>query len=200
MGLQIHGLKEVQASLKALMDKVGKASTVGGVELLGKAREGAGASVSNQKVMEHLDTGGRDFHSLGATETDTVAEAFAREVEARLGDIFKRANQAVKGAAKMGKTLTKAKSEQRAIDDLVAKAYKLAMMRYQEIVRQRFDTSTTADGQVHPVSQNDKGKYAKARAAKYHMPDDPNIVGRASGQLSGNVENPSAVRVTKRKK
>ncbi|MCP4640275.1 MAG: hypothetical protein GY851_07585 [bacterium] len=212
INLEAHGLKPIMDAIKDLQKAFGK-SKVGGVDLVGKAREAypkQTGTTTNKKILEHLAEGNsrssspkrRDFATLTDENMGEVSTAFVGTLNAGLDSMVSRMNQQTrKAAATMAKSgLLKGVNAARAarqkqIDNLVAKSFISAMRKYQEIVRDRLNTGTGADGSRHPVTES----HAKWRAKELNMPDDTNIIGRASGQLLDAITNPSLIRPRRRK-
>ncbi|MCP4540167.1 MAG: hypothetical protein GY832_23765 [Chloroflexi bacterium] len=198
-------MAEVQDAIKELQKRFG-GSDVGGVELVGAGRAHGG---TNEEVIDGLADGGRDYKTLHDANRALVSQAFVDEMNRRLEKMFKKINRAVNrqaGLTPTGKISKRplprikrnsAQIIQGAIDEANSASYRACMRKYQEIVSNYLSTNHTASGPAKPVSQNDGGAYARWRQRKFGVP--PSEVGRASGQLLANINNPATIRVTKRK-
>ena len=196
LSLQIHGMAEVQEVIRQLEMQLGSDADVGGVELVGKGRDDGG---TNHDVIHWLKDGGRDYLSVDGAEKERIAQAFVDEMEQRMLAIAERTNKAVRAAArrgtpsKLGKT-TNVEQLKKTVRDAVGGAYKEAMRELQTMTADMLSGNYTADGQ--PADKVGEA-YARKRMRDFGVPDSE--VGRASGQLLANVNNPAMIRITKRK-
>jgi len=168
------GLKKARNMMLAL-GKMGAAYR--GIEMHGRARQGAGERGTNADVKEWLAEGGRD---IGPSDED-AQKAAAEYV--RVAEQFMR--QQVD---------TKKPPSAQAANHASAKAFRRCAAIVQRILADRVDKSEDMDGQADAVTK----AYAKARAAKFGISDDQNQVFKASGQLLGNLQGSGGLKLVKK--
>ena len=148
-----------------------------GIEMHGKSRQGAGERGTNADVKDYLAAGGRDI-GPSADDAEKAAREYVKQAEAYL----------------RMQTDTKKPPSAQSANHASARAFKRAATIVQRILADRVDKSEDMDGQADSVTE----AYAKARAAKYGVPDDTNQVLTASGQLAANLQGSGGLKLVKK--
>lgn len=155
-----------------------------------------GSPFNNADIMQELQDSGRNFVDPDDAGAEDIADIFATELERRIQRILNKPSKVTdpKGLAKLVAGV-RAFSDQEATA-CAAGALTKAFRHYMKMVAQALSKGEALDGSVpKPVTED----YAHARHLKFQdIPDDPTMVGRASGDLLDNVAHgTSAIRLTK---
>ena len=173
-----------------LMSVIGHlGSDIQGVELHGVARKGAGEKGDNAQLKGYLADGGRDL-GPGDEDAKEASIEYAKIITRYLKTITQRikpmpalGTRARAAAAKRQARVKKAQAKGKVGAAMAeARAYKRAEKLVGKLIADRMEDSEDKNGNVQPVDPD----YAKERAKKFGVPDDPGQVFKASGQLLAN--------------
>jgi len=160
-----------------MMNALGKmGAAYRGIEMHGLGRQGQGERGTNADVKEWLAEGGRD---IGPNDEDAKKAA---EEYVKVAEMFLRQQTDKKPPSAQAANMAS------------AKAFRDAATVVQKILAGRVDKGEDKDGNVKEVTE----AYAKARAAKYGIPDSTSEILKASGQLLANLQGQGGLKLVKK--
>jgi hypothetical protein len=169
--LDTYGLQTVRKVIGALQSL---GSKLGAVELNSVSREDSEAT--NAEILQWLVYTGRDFITPSADDAEEIAQAFAAELERRLGDEFSREVFGDKWDEQPS-----GKKQEAFASELAAAGLKQAMMAYMTQVYQRIQSQSTNNP---PFESELSEAYAKHKLKTFGF-EKP--IGKATGQLIDNL-------------
>jgi len=180
--LETRGLQTLQKALGALQ-KLG--ASLGAVELNSHPREDS--ETTNAEILQWLEYSGRDFITTSSGDAENIAQAFADELERRLGDKFSEEafwHKLDERQQQSGKKLNKderRKQQKKFANELAAASLKKAMLKYMEQVYHRIQSQSTNNPPFNGELNPDYEAW-KLKTFGFSKP-----IGKATSQLTDNL-------------